>query len=214
MVRGKGFLYIIILFIFVKPMKYQLPNNPEELLPNLLGLKTSGEVALSEFEGFLKTEIILTESLTSRTRFNIAYILKIHKLALGHLYGFAGKLRDVNISKGGFPFAAARFLSQSMQSFEEEMLAKLPNKYDSREQLINDIAVVHGEFLFIHPFREGNGRTARILANLMSRKQGYGVLRFEKIGDEEFKLYVLAVQKSAEKDYSKMIKLITSIFPD
>lgn len=161
-------------------MKYQLPDNQGEPLPNLLGLKTKQQIALAEFEGFLKAEILLTESLTSRTKFNSAYILKIHKLALGHLYGFAGKLRDVNISKAGFPFAAARFLSQSMQNFEQEVLSKLPNKYNRREQLIHDIALVHGELLFIHPFHEGNGRTARILANLMARKQGYGVLKFEE----------------------------------
>jgi cell filamentation protein len=195
-------------------MKYQLPDNQGELLPNLLGLKTSQEIALSEFEGFLKTEIILTESLTSRTKFNIAYILRKHKMALGHLYGFAGKLRDVNISKAGFPFPTSKFLAQAMQEFEEEVLSKLLNRYESKEQLIRDIAIVHGELLFIHPFREGNGRTARILANLMSRKQGYGALKFEKIGDNEFGSYVSAVQKSAEKDYRGMMAFINAISPD
>ena len=182
-------------------------------MPNLLGLKTREEIALSEFEGFLKAEIILTEALTKRTRFNIAYILKIHRLALGHLYAFAGKYRDVNISKGGFPFAASRFLYQTVQEFEEEVLVKLQNKYESKKSLIHDIAVVHGELLVIHPFREGNGRTARILANLMSRKQGYEALEFGRVGEKEFELYVAAVQKSAEKDYRKMIAFISSIFP-
>lgn len=194
-------------------MKDELPNSKGELLPNLLGLKSNAEIALSEFEGFLKAEIILTEALTKRTRFNMAYILKIHKVALGHLYGFAGKYRDVNISKGGFPFAASRFLIQTMQAFEEEILVKLPNQYESKESLIHDIAVVHGELLVVHPFREGNGRTARILANLMSRKQGYESLEFEKVGEKEFEFYVSAVQKSAGKDYSLMVEFISSIFP-
>lgn len=194
-------------------MKYESPDSQSEILPNLLGLKSSEEIALSEFEGFLKAEIVLTEALTKRSKFSVAYILRIHRLALGHLYAFAGKYRDVNISKGGFPFAAARFLHQTMQAFDEEVLQKLPNKYESKEALIHDIAVVHGELLVIHPFREGNGRTARILANLMSRKQGYESLDFGKIGEKEFELYVSAVQKSAEKDYTEMIKFIDSIFP-
>ena len=63
--------------------------------------------------------------------------------------------------------------------------------------------MVHGEFLFIHPFREGNGRTARILANLMSRKQGFDALRFELITEKDFPLYVKAVQSIAQKDYTK-----------
>ena len=194
-------------------MKYDSPNNQNEILPNLLSLKSAEEIALSEFEGFLKAEIELTESLTNRTKFNVVYILKIHKLSLGHLYSFAGKYRDVNISKAGFPFATARFLPATMKSFEDEMLSQLQNKYSQKDVLINDIARVHGELLFIHAFREGNGRTARILANLMSRKQGFGPLEFEKITPERFDEYVQAVQASANKEYKKMERLINLIFP-
>src|ERR1035437_8105782 len=194
-------------------MKYDSPNNQNEILPNLLDLKSQGEVVLSEFEGFLKAEIQLTETLTGRTKFNISYILKIHKLSLGHLYSFAGKYRDVNISKGGFPFAASRFLPATMKSFEEEILSNLPNEYQSKNELIRDIAKVHGELLFIHPFREGNGRTARILANLMCSKQGYESLHFELITESKFDEYVSAVQLSAKKDYTKMEEIIRFIFP-
>ena len=195
-------------------MKYQTPNSQSELLPNLLNLKSTQEIALSEFEGFLKAEIVLTEKLSAKTKFDTKYILQIHKLALGHLYAFAGKYRDVNLSKGGFPFAAARFLAETMNTFENEILSKLQNDYKSKEELIRDIAIVHAELLFIHPFREGNGRTARILANLMARKQGYGSLLFDKVGEHEFEIYVSAVQIAARKEYNKMEEFITSIFPD
>lgn len=194
-------------------MKYQTPNDQSEFLPNLLNLKSVEEVALSEFEGFLKAEIVLTEKLSARTKFDVKYILQIHKLALGHLYAFAGKYRDVNLSKGGFPFAAARFLPETMEAFDKDILSGLENEYQDRSELIRDIAVVHAELLFIHPFREGNGRTARILANLMARKQGFGSLMFDKVGEKEFETYVEAVQKAASKDYRKMEEFITLIFP-
>ena len=193
-------------------MKYDLPENQNEVLPNILGLISPEEIALSEFDGFLKAEIQLTESLTNRTRFTTKYILNIHKLALSHLYIFAGKYRDVNISKGGFPFSAARFLPETMRSFEQEILLTLPNKYLDKDSLIKDVAKVHGELLFIHPFREGNGRTARVLANLMCRKQGYPPLNFQAIAINKFDAYVLAIQSCAEKKYEKMETLIRSIF--
>ncbi len=199
--------------IFGDIMKHDSPTNQSEILPNLLGLKSIEEIGLSEFEGFLKAEIQLTESLTTRTRFNVSYILKMHKLSLGHLYSFAGKYRDVNLSKGGFAFPASLFLPETMIGFENEILLKLPNKYEGKEELVKDIAKVHAELLFIHPFREGNGRTARILANLMSRKQGYDALKFELITEKEFGNYVLAVQSSADKNYEKMEEVISSIFP-
>ncbi len=195
-------------------MKYTTPDDQNEILPNLLGLKSYDEIVESEFEGFLKAEIMLAESLTKRTKFNLNYILNIHKTALSHLYSFAGKYRSVNLSKGGFPFAAARFLPSTMTAFEQEILLNLPSAYKIKDDLIRDVAVVHGELLFIHPFREGNGRTARILANLMMQKQGYKRLQFERIGQKEFEFYILAVQQAAEKRYDKMEQLIRAIFPD
>ena len=194
-------------------MKYDFPDNQDEILPNIPGLKSLEDIALSEFEGFLKAEIQLTENLTDKTKFNGSYVLKIHKLALGHLYSFAGKYRDVNMSKGGFTFAAARFLPETMKTFESEILSNLPVKYITRDALIKDIAQVHGELLFIHPFREGNGRTARILANLMCRKQGYDALQFQLITEKEFDAYISAVQLSAGKNYAKMEEIIRFIFP-
>ncbi len=125
-------------------MKYDFPDDQNEILPNIPGLKSAEDIALSEFEGFLKAEIQLTESLTNKTKFNVAYILRIHKLALGHLYSFAGKYRDVNISKGGFTFAASRFLPETMATFEKEILSNLLNKYTNKDELIKDIAAVHG----------------------------------------------------------------------
>ena len=194
-------------------MKYKSPDNQGDILPNLLGLTTEKEINESEFEGFLKTEIYFTEKLSVRTKFSAKYILDLHKMALSHLYSFAGKYRNVNMSKGGFPFAAAKFLPETMSEFEKEILSKLKNKYESQENLIKDVAIVHGELLFIHPFREGNGRTARLLANLMLRKAGFEALKFENVGKREFEEYVKAVQNCANKDYSKMIDFIKSIFP-
>jgi cell filamentation protein len=194
-------------------MKYELPDSQKEILPNLLGIESIEALGLSEFEGFLKAEIMYTEKLTTRTKFSVSYILRLHKLALGHLYSFAGELRSVNMSKAGFVFAAARYLPQTVKQFDKEILSKLPDTYTHKDDLIKDIALVHGELLFIHPFREGNGRTARIIANLMSRKQGYDALRFDRIDEKKFPDYIAAVQKSAAKEYDPMIDLIQAIFP-
>lgn len=154
-------------------------------------------------------EILFTEKLTPNTKFSVKYICDIHRTALKELYTFAGRFRSVNISKGGFVFPAGRFIPDSMRIFEEEILSQLPDHYTSQQALIKDIAKVHGELLFIHPFREGNGRTSRILANLMARKQGYPGLNFKRI---DFNEYIIAVQQVARKDYSRMEQIIAYTF--
>ena len=192
--------------------KYSSSQDESELLPNLLKLTDKEAIEQSEFEGFLLAELTLTDELSVRTKFNIKYIKRIHKLALGHLYSFAGRYRTVNMSKGGFLFPSAQFIAKNMDAFEDEILSKMPNKYDNMESLIRDIALVHGELLFIHPFREGNGRATRVLANLMARKQGYQGLNFDRIDDKVFPKYVSAVQAVADKDYLPMEKIVKLLF--
>ena len=195
-------------------MKYDLPDDQGEVLPNLPGLTDQRAVELAEAEGFLRAEITLYDELEDGTVFDLAYLQRMHRLALGHLYAFAGKWREVNLSKGGFNFPSAKYLDATMQEFERSMLKPLPDLYEDRDALIRDVALVHGELLFIHPFREGNGRTARLLADMMAQKQGYGKLHWERIGRVRFDDYVQAVQQAAVSNRQPMEDIIRSVFPD
>lgn len=194
--------------------KYSVNPNEEEILPNLLNSNSLREIQEAEFEGFLYAELLLTTQLTDKTKFDVDYIKNIHFLALKDVYAFAGNFRTVNISKQGFMFPAARFLDQSMQEFQTEILNKLLNEYVKLDSVlfIEDLARAHAELLYIHPFREGNGRTARVLLNLMLRKNGREPLDFSKINEELFQQYVIAVQSSAMKNYEPMKKVIEQLF--
>ena len=194
--------------------KYSVNPNEEEILPNLLNSNSLREIQEAEFEGFLYAELLLTTQLTEKTKFDVDYIKNIHFLALKDVYAFAGNFRTVNISKQGFMFPTARFLDQSMQEFQTEILNKLLNEYVKLDSglFIEDLARVHAELLYIHPFREGNGRTARVLLNLMLRKNGWEPLDFSKMNEELFQQYVIAVQSSAMKNYEPMKKVIEQLF--
>ncbi len=192
--------------------KYNVAKEESDILPNLLGLTKKHEIDEAETEGILEAQTIVIEELSDETPFDLEYLYHIHELAFKKLCLFAGKLRTVDMSKDGFRFPAAKYLLQSMGSFQKEILSYLPDSYSDTESLIRDIAIVHAELLFIHPFREGNGRIARILANAMAIKQGYALLQFEKIKGRYIQEYIKAVQKAADKDYSPMEKIIRSIF--
>ena len=194
--------------------RYSVNPNEEEILPNLLNSNSLREIQEAEFEGFLYAELLLTTQLTEKTKFDVDYIKNIHFFALKDVYAFAGNFRTVNISKQGFMFPAARFLDQSMQEFQTEILNKLLNEYVKLDSglFIEDLARVHAELLYIHPFREGNGRTARVLLNLMLRKNGWEPLDFSKMNEELFQQYVIAVQSSAMKNYEPMKKVIEQLF--
>ncbi|WP_375435033.1 Fic/DOC family protein [uncultured Hymenobacter sp.] len=195
-------------------MKYSSSDDEAEVLPNLLGLSSLEEVQQVETEGFLLAEQSLLDELREDELFDVAYIREIHRRALGRVYSFAGCYRTVNLSKDGFTFPAAMHLPQSMADFERSMLRPLPDTWPDAASLARDVARVHAELLFIHPFREGNGRTARVLANLMAYKNGSTSFQWEALAEpERFNLYVRAVQAAGRLNYEPMEAVIASVLP-
>jgi cell filamentation protein len=192
-------------------MKYYTPKSEDEILPNKLGLKDPRKIAEEEYRGFLRAEIKFESELDDISQFNWEIISLIHKTAFEHLYEFAGQLRQVNISKGGFMFPAAKFLPSAVEEFEKEFLTPLPDSFEDYEQLINHVAPLHAELLFIHPFREGNGRIARLFADLIALKSGFDRFNFEKITEKRMPEYIGTVQAAANKNYEPMIQLFRSL---
>lgn len=135
--------------------KYRVPKNESQVLPNKLGLTCLKEIEKIEAKGFVRAFVVLLEELNPQTNFNVEYIKRIHQLALGSLYDFAGKYRVVNLSKGGFTFPAARHLEVSMNFFQNDILSNLSTVYKDDESLITDVSMVHGNYyLFTHFGRE------------------------------------------------------------
>ena len=192
-------------------MKYHTPKSEDEILPNKLGLKDPEKIAEEEYRGFLRAEIKFESELDDISQFNWELISSIHKIAFNHLYEFAGELRQVNLSKGGFMFPAARFLPSAVKEFEKEFLEPLPDTFEDYDHLNEHVAPLHAELLFIHPFREGNGRTARFFVDLIALKSGFDRFNFEKITEKIMPEYITAVQAAADKNYEPMIRLFRSL---
>lgn len=84
---------------------------------------------------------------------------EIHKYLFDNLFDVAGKIRILNISKGGFRFATAMYLN--------EILAKIELM---PENTFEEIIAKYVEINIAHPFMEGNGRTMRIWLDLVLKK--------------------------------------------
>jgi cell filamentation protein len=84
----------------------------------------------------------------------------IHEYLFGGLYDFAGKIRNLNISKDGFRFANSLYLQEALKSIE-----KMP------ETTFDEIIEKYAEMNIAHPFMEGNGRSTRIWLDLILKKR-------------------------------------------
>jgi cell filamentation protein len=105
----------------------------------------------------------------------------LHATIFGQLYEWAGRWRTVNIVKDGMKWPNAAFLEQSMQSFERDVLQTVtPRQLQSDPEFCRAAAKIHGEFIAVHPFREGNGRTARLACDLLAINTGRPILHYDR----------------------------------
>ena len=124
---------------------------------------------------------------------------QIHGYLFGGLYDFAGKIRTVNISKGGFKFAAAEFLPETLDQIEKM-------SEDSFDQIIDKYV----EMNVAHPFREGNGRTTRIWLDLILKRSLKKCVDWSQINKKD---YLEAMEQSV-LDSTKIKFLIQNALTD
>jgi len=188
------------------------PGSRQLVLKNLLGVKKKSEMDRVEVVALQQAEDVLFGEYGPNHRFKAGDLCRVHKLWLGKIYPWAGQYRQVNLSKGSFPFAAAAYITRLMKTFEDGPLVRhTPCNFKDQNRVIGALAEVHVEFVLIHPFREGNGRVARVIATLMALQAGLPVLDFSGILGKEKQRYFAAVQAGLDKDYNPMEEIFKEI---
>jgi cell filamentation protein len=188
------------------------PGSRGRVLRNLLGIKSKREMDQVEAQEQLRTLEELVGIYDQTHRFTAADVRRIHKMWLEPIYAWAGKYRRVNLSKGDFPFAAANQIPRLMMEFEKGPLREYtPCRFTRMSEIARAIAVVHAELLLIHPFREGNGRVARVLAVLMALQAGLPPLDFGNIKGRKRQEYFRAVQAGLDRDYKPMERVFSAV---
>lgn len=165
------------------------------VLENKLGIIDSSELARVE-EKISKTralELFEKEILDTFEIGTFEGLAKIHKHLFDELYDFAGEVRKINISKGGFRFAPVMYLETALQH-----IARMP------QSNFDEIIEKYVEMNVAHPFREGNGRSTRIWLDMILKKEIKQVIDWSKVDKED---YLLAMERSPVKDIEIKILL-------
>ena len=119
---------------------------------------------------------------------------QIHAYIFGGLYDFAGQIRQKNISKGGFQFATAHFLGQTLKQIEE-----MP------ENTFEEIVDKYVEMNIAHPFMEGNGRSTRIWLDLIFKKRLKKCVDWSKINKKDY-LNAMVISSSNSAKLKKLLE--------
>ena len=157
-------------------------------LENKLGITDPATLAKEE-ERISKTRAVeLFESglLASLPAGTFDTLCRIHAHLFSDIYGFAGKLRTVNMSKGNFRFAPLMYLGAALESIE-----RMPQK------TFDEIVEKYVEMNIAHPFREGNGRATRIWLDHILKTELGVVVDWSLVNKED---YLLAMERSPVRD--------------
>ena len=175
-----------------------------QVLANRLGITSVDEMAEAELILLEQLyEAVLVDALPDRV-LTVADLTEWHRRWLGNLYDFAGLLRTVNVSKSGFLFANAALVPNLLLDFEGDCLQRYtPCRDLDDEALAQAMAVCHVELILIHPFREGNGRLARLLVDVMAVQAGRQPLDYSA-WDADKEGYFAAIRAGQGGDYAPM----------
>ena len=116
----------------------------------------------------------------------VAGLCEIHRYLFGGLYDFAGKVRTLNIAKGGFRFANALYLDAILPVIE-----RMP------AGTFEEIIAKYVEMNVAHPFMEGNGRATRIWLDMMLKKNIGRVVDWQRVDKVQ---YLQAMERSPIND--------------
>jgi len=189
-----------------------MPGSEGQVLKNLLGITSIKEIERVETELLYEITDAILDDFDKNLRFTAEYLCRMHRNWLGSVYEWAGRYRKVMISKADFPFAAPAFIPKLMEEFEKQILLKYtPCIFDSKEEIVSALAIVHAELVLIHPFREGNGRISRLLSMLMALQADLPSLDFESMKGDGRKEYFAAVRYGLDRNYRPMKKIFSDI---
>lgn len=158
------------------------------MLENKLGLTSSAELARMEEQLSKKKAVLLFKKgiLDSLPAGKFSTLQAIHRYLFEDIYEFAGEIRKVNMAKGNFRFAPLMYLDAALENID-----KMP------QSDFDEIIEKYVEMNIAHPFREGNGRSARIWLDHMLKQKIGKVIDWSKVDKED---YLLAMERSPVKD--------------
>lgn len=188
------------------------PGSQGRVLANRLGIVRVRDMQVAETRALLDLTDALLDEVGVGQRFTAHDLCDWHRRWLGDLYSWAGEYRQVNMGKSGFQFASAHLVHGLMAGFEREVLAvQTPCDGMDDARLLSALARTHAELILIHPFREGNGRLARLLNTLMALQASLPVLDFDGLRGRAKLDYIAAIHAAVGCDYGPLERVFANV---
>lgn len=173
---------------------------------NKLDLTDKNIINEYEAKGIAAAELFVF-GLDSETEISTQLLLEIHRIAFSELYNWAGSWRTTTVMVGQLTPPEPSKILQLMYQFIDNLNFKILNAENLQDH-INCLTFAHYEFIRIHPFNNGNGRTGRILMNIVALKFGYKPLELYYREGDSRKTYINAMKMADNGNFDPLMTLI------
>ena len=159
---------------------------------------------LKELEAMITlAKVSELEKLPLNKNFNVDDYCDIHRMIFGTLYDWAGEYRTINISKKTTSFAEPNKIPELLTNCFTRLKKLNYFKGIDFDNFVDEIVDVYCDTNYIHPFREGNGRTQRVFITQLIRYNGYDI-KFSEI-DTDYLMLATIQSANGVTDYLKEI---------
>lgn len=173
---------------------------------NLLNIGDKDQLNELEAKGVLRAEEFILD-LDYPIDVSTSLLLEIHRVAFGEIYEWAGTWRKKDLQVGAHTPPKFYDIPRLMGEFIYELNRYfLPAK--NEEELVRLLSWAHHKLVYIHPFINGNGRSSRLLTDLLAYMHGYQSVELYQRDGEGRKKYLQAVKLADTHDFSELEQMI------
>jgi len=181
------------------------------ILSNLVNAKTQDQLDASEYAMTWLRRQELERSPISE-KFDLALLQDIHHTLFQDVYPWAGQLRTIEIGKGGSWFHNCnRFDPAAQWTFDYIRDSPLVNPNCGDDEFVVAAAEALSRINYMHPFREGNGRTQRAFLDMLAKVSGRTLAWRNVSKEENLRASIAAMQTGEGAAFQElMTKIIKS----
>lgn len=168
-----------------------------------------------EQEGVKRALNYILELSKNKTTITPKVIFDIHNVGFGFIFpDWAGKFRIVDVTVGTYEPPHYSKVPELIKNLCDDLAARLkylprPNSPEKfLTETISLLAWFQSRFAWIHPFKDYNGRVARLLTNLLALNLGLPAFEIKADGKKDRDLYIKAIKAADEQDFSLLENLL------
>lgn len=193
------------------------PKGATSFKETAFGILPRSKIIELEKEGVKKAQLYILKLVEEKPKITPELIQNVHKEGFGFIFpDWAGKFRTIDVTVGEYEpphYSKIGVLVKNLCGDLEERLKRIPSPENEEQFLVEVISLLvwfQHRFVWIHPFKDYNGRVARLLTNLLALNLGLPIIVIKAETGADRQRYIKAMKTADKHDYSKLEKLIAN----